>query len=128
MSADFDELLSRIRREAEDGIKYELSRRSFIDRGVFQMFMPLTIDINTDAGNASMSILKDGTIYLERGLSRSRNPDITLRADFGLLKELYDSRDSDVFREAERQGRIEIRGHTSKGRRAEAKLRELSGG
>jgi len=128
VSADFDELLSRIRKEAEDGIKYELSRRSFIDRGVFRMFMPLTIDIATDAGNASMSISKDGTIDLEMDLSRSRNPDITLRADFGSLHELYNSRDRDAFREAEIHGSIEIRGHTAKGRRAEAKLRELLGG
>ena len=128
MSADFDELLSRIRREAEDGIKYELSRRSFIDRGVFRMFMPLTIEIITDAGHASMSISKDGAIDLGRGLHRPRNPDITIRTDFGLLHELYNSRDSDLFRDSERRGRIEIRGNRAKGRRAEAKLRELLGG
>jgi len=126
MSVDFDDLLSRIRREAEDGIKYELSRRSFIDRGVFWMFMPLTINIMTDAGNASMAISKDGTIDLKRNLSR--NPDIILRADFGSLHELYNSRDREGFRAAEMQGKIEIRGQTGKGRRAEVKLRELLGG
>lgn len=126
MSADFHDLLSRIRREAEDGIKSELSRRGFIDRSVFRMFMPLAIDIITDVGKASMTISKDGTIGLEGDLSR--NPDITLRADFDMLHELYDSRDSEVFRAAEAQGEISISGHTAKGRQAEARLRELLGG
>jgi len=90
------------------------------------MFMPLAVDIITDAGKASMTILKDGTIVLERNLSR--NPDITLRADYGSLHELYNSRDSEGFRAAEKQGRIKIIGHTAKGRQAEARLRELLGG
>ena len=125
MSTDFDGLLSRMREEAEGGIKSELSRRNFIDRSIFHMFMPLAIDIITDAGNASMTILKDGTIDLKR--NPSRNPDITLRADFDSLNELYNFRDSEGFRAAEKQGRIKILSHTTKGRQAEARLREWLG-
>jgi hypothetical protein len=73
-----------------------------------------------------MTISKDGTISLEGDLSR--HPDITLRADFDILHQLYDSRDSEVFRAAETKGKISISGHTAKGRQAEARLRELLGG
>lgn len=126
MSIDFDNLLSRIRKEAKDGIKSELARRSFIDRSVFGMFMPLIVDIITDAGNASITILKDGSIDLKRQLSL--NSDITLRADLSMLSELYHSRSREEFRAAERLGKIEIRCHTAKGRQSEARLREILGG
>lgn len=126
MSDDFDGLLSRIRKEAEDGIRSELARRSLIDRSVFGMFMPLIVDIITEAGKASIIVSKDGSIELRRQLSL--NPDITLRADFSMLSELYHSRSREEFRAAERQGRIEIRSNTAKGRLSEARFRELLGG
>ena len=126
MSEDFDGLLARIRKEAEDGIKSELARRGFVDRSVFGMFMPLTIDIITEAGKASIIISKDGSIEMRRQLSE--NPDITLRVDFGMLSELYHSRSRQEFRAAERQGRVEIRSNTAKGSLSEARFRELLGG
>ena len=126
LSNDFDGLLSRIRKEAEDGIKSELARRSFVDRSVFGMFMPLIIDVITEAGKASLIVSKDGSIEMRRQLSP--NPDIVLRADFDMLSELYHSRSRQEFRAAERQGRIEIRSNTAKGQLSEARFRELLGG
>jgi hypothetical protein len=126
LSDDFEGLLSRIRKEAEEGIKAELARRGFVDRSVFGMFMPLIINIITEADQASITISKDGSIEMKRRLSQK--PDITLRADFGMLSELYHSRSRQEFRAAESQGKIEIRSNTAKGQLSEARFRELLGG
>ena len=121
----FYEFAEELRTEAENAIKSELSRRSFLERAGFRMFMPLTVNIVTDQGAASLTIFKDGTIQLRRYLSSS--PDTTIKADFETLIGLYHSRDRDQFVQAEREGRIKITSRSWKGQQAERKLRELLG-
>jgi hypothetical protein len=121
----FYEFAEELRTEAENAIKSELSRRSFLERAGFRMFMPLTVNVITDQGAASLTIFKDGTIQLGRHLSSS--PDNTIKADFETLIGLYHSRDRDQFVQAETEGKIKITSRSWKGQQAERKLRELLG-
>jgi len=125
MVSGFYEFAEELRTEAENAIKSELSRRSFLERAGFRMFMPLTVNIVTDQGAAALTIFKDGTIQLSMYLSSS--PDSTIKADFETLIGLYHSRDRDQFVQAEREGRIKITSRSWKGQQAERKLRELLG-
>lgn len=125
MVSSFYEFAEKIRTEAENAIKSELSRKSFLECAGFWIFMPLTVNIVTDQGSVSLTIFKDGTIQMSRNLSSS--PDNTIQADFGTLSGLYHSRDRNQFVGAERQGRIKIISHGWKGQQAERKLRELLG-
>ena len=96
MVSSFYKFAEQIRREAESKNKSELSRRSFLERAGFWIFMPLTVNIVTNQGSASLTIIfKDGTIQLNRYLSS--NPDNTIQADFETLISLYHSRDRNQF-------------------------------
>ena len=125
MAGSFHEFVEEIRTEAENTIKSELSRRSFLERAGFRLFMPLTVNIVTDQGAVSLKIFKNGTIQLS-GYLPSR-PDNSIQTDFETLRSLYHSRDRDQFIQAERKGRIKITSHSYKGKQAERKLRELLG-
>ena len=123
MRSDFYEFAEGFRVEAESTIKAELSRRSFLERGIFGLFMPLIVNINTDQGSISISFFKDGSVQSERSLSS--NPDVIIQADFETLKKLYFSRDKNQFIQAEREGKIRITSSNLKGKQAERKIREL---
>ncbi len=125
MESGFYEFAEELRTEAENAIKSELSRRSFLERAGFRIFMPLTVNIVTDQGAVSLTIFKDGTIQLSRYLSSS--PDNTVQANSETLVGLYHSRDRIQFVQAEREGRIKITSRGYKGQQAERKLRELLG-
>ena len=125
MVSNFYEFAEEIRTEAEDAIKSELSRRSFLERAGFRIFMPLTVNIVTDQGAVSLTIFKNGTVKLSKYLTSS--PDTTIQANFETLIGLYHSRDRNHFIRAEREGRIKITSHSYKGKQAERKLRELLG-
>jgi len=125
MASNFYEFAEEIRTEAENAIKSELSRRSFLERTGFRIFMPLTVNVVTDQGAVSLTILKDGTVKLSEHLTSS--PDTTIQANFETLIGLYHSRDRNHFIQAERERRIKITSHSYKGKQAERKLRELLG-
>jgi len=125
MSIEFYEFIERLRIEAEKAIKAELSRRTVIERVGFGLFMPLTINIITDAGSASLVFLNDGSVQCKKNLST--NPNNVIQADFGTLKELYSSRNKSQFIRAEREGKIKITNNDLKGQQAERKIRELLG-
>lgn len=111
--------------EAENAIKAELSRRTLLERFGFGFFMPLKVNVVTDQGAVSLTILEDGTVQLSEHLST--NPDNTIQANFETLKGLYHSRDRNQFIRAEIEGRIKITSRSLKGQQAERKLRELLG-
>lgn len=125
MGTSFYKFAEEIRTEAENTIKSELSRISLLERAGFWMFMPLTVNIVTDQGVVSLTILKDGTIQLGEYLSS--NADNTIQANFETLRDLYQSRDRNQFTRAEMQGEIKISSHSLKGQQAERKLRGLLG-
>lgn len=125
MVGSFHELVEEIRTEAENAIKSELPRRSFLERAGFRVFMPLTVNIVTDQGAVSLKILKNGAIQLSRYLPS--HPDTSIQTNFETLKSLYHSRDGNQFIQAEREGRIKITSHSYKGKQAERKIRELLG-
>ena len=125
MVSNFNKFAEEIKTEIENAIKSGLPRRSFLECVGFWMFMPLTVNIVTDQGTISLTILKDGTIQLGRFLSSS--PDNTIQASFETVKDLYYSRDRNQFNQAEKDGRIKISSHSWKGQQAERKLRELLG-
>lgn len=119
MVDDFYSLIERIKSD----IELELSKRSLIEQIALRIYMPLTINLILDLGSASLTILKDFSISLSREPSQA--PDNTIHATFETLRSLYYSPDQEKFLRAERKGRIRIVSHTSKGRVAEKKLREL---
>ena len=125
MVSNFYEFAEELRTEAENTIKSELSRRSFLERAGFRIFMPLTVNIVTDQGAVSLTIFKDGTIQLRRDISSS--PDNIMKANFETLIGLWHSRDRNQFVQAEREGRIKITSRSYRGQQAERKLRELLG-
>jgi hypothetical protein len=124
MASSFQEFAEKFRAEAERAIKAELSK-SLLGSIVFGRFTPLTVNIDTDQGVASLTILQDGTVRLNQGLSL--NPDNTIHAHFETLEDIYYKRDRIQFTKAEADGRIKITSHNSKGQQVERKLRELLG-
>lgn len=123
MISSFQELVEKIRIEAEKTIKAELSKRSWLERTGFKLFMPLTVNIVTDQGAACLTILGDGAVQLSEHLPS--NPDTTIQARFEMLAHLYIERDKGQFTRAEEEGSIKITSHSAKGRQAERQLREL---
>ena len=126
MEGNFTEFAEKISVEIEKAIKSELSKRSIIERIGYAMFMPLTINIITEEGSASLVVLKDGIVRLRNQCSSA--PDITLQSNFRTLTSLYNTRSPNRFVQAEEQGKIKIISNSWKGRQAERKLRELLGG
>jgi len=125
MVSSFQEFADKFKIEAERAIKAELSKRSLLERIGFGFFMPLTVNIVTDQGVASLTILQDGTVHLSQRLSP--NPDSTIQAHFETLEHIYYKRDRTQFTQAEAEGRIKITSYSLKGQQAEGKLRELLG-
>lgn len=125
MIGSFRELVEKIRIEAEETIKAELSRRSWLERTGFKLFMPLTVNIVTDQGAACLTILGDGVVHLSEHLPS--DPDATIQASFETLAHLYVDRDRGQFAQAEEEGSIKITSYSAKGRQAERQLRELLG-
>lgn len=124
MASSFQEFAEKLRTEAERRLKAELSK-SLLGSLVFRAFTPLTANIDTNQGTASLTILHDGTIKLYQQLSP--NPDTAIQAHFETLQDIYSRRDKALFTRAEADGRIKITSYTSKGQQAERKLRELLG-
>lgn len=124
MISNFNEFAQIIKAEAEKSIKKELSKMPFLELGL-RIFMPLTVNIVTNQGAVSLTILKDANVQLEKHLSS--NPDISIQADFETLKNLYQLHDRNNFAQAEKEGKISVTSHNWKGQQAEAKLRELFG-
>jgi hypothetical protein len=122
MADDFRKFAEDIRAHAENSIKSELSKSSFLELG-FRIFMPLIVSIVTDHGAVSLTISKDGSVRL--GESVSANPDVTIEADFETLRSLYQSRDKNLFSQAENDGKIKMTSHGWKGQQAETRLRQL---
>lgn len=125
MVSSFHKFAEEFRAEAENAIKVELSKRSLLERVGFTFFMPLTVNVITDQGAISLTILKDGAVQLSEYLPS--NPDNTIQASFETLKDLYYSRDRNQFSQAEKEERIKITSNSLKGQQAERKLRELLG-
>jgi len=125
MVNSFYKFAEKIRAEAENVIKSELSKRSFFELLGFRLFMPLTVNILTDQGAVCLTILKDGSIKISEHLSS--NPDSTIETSFETLRSLYLSRDKNQFIQAEREGRIKMTTHSWKGQQANIKLKELLG-
>ncbi|NWF86796.1 hypothetical protein HXY32_03175 [Candidatus Bathyarchaeota archaeon] len=124
MTSNFHEFAQIIKAEAEKSIKKELSKMPFLELGL-RIFMPLTVNIITDRGVASLTILKDANVQLDEHISS--NPDVTIQADFETLKSLYQLHDRNNFAQAEKEGKISVTSHNWKGQQAEVKLRELFG-
>ena len=125
MTSNLFKFAEKLRIEAENGIKAELSRRSFLERVGFGLIMPLKVNVVTDQGAVSLTILKDGTVQLSEYLSS--NPDNVVQASFETLENLYRTRDRNEFARAEIEGKIRITSKGLKGQQAEGKLRELLG-
>lgn len=117
--------MEKIREAFERRLEAELSKRSFVERAMFQMVMPLIINLSTNLGGASLTVLKEGKVKLDSNLSDT--PDVSIEADFETLTRLYESRDRNGFRQAEANGQIKINAYTFKGQQTEQKLRELLG-
>lgn len=126
MGSSFYEFAERVCVDIGKTIQSELSRRFFIERLGFAMFMPLTINIKTEEGSGSLLILNDGTVKFEKRCSSV--PDITLQSSLQTLASLYDTRSPAEFFQAEKQGKIKMVNHNFKGQQAERKVRELLGG
>ena len=117
--------MEKIREAFEKGLDDELSKRSFVERALFQMVMPLIINLSTDLGGASLTVLKEGKVKLDS--KHFDTPDVSIEADFETLKRLYESRDKNAFHQAEANGQIKINAYTFKGQQTEQRLRELLG-
>jgi hypothetical protein len=124
MANIFHEFAENIRAEAEKSIKTELSKMPFLEIGL-RIFMPLTINVVTDQGAVSLTILKDAKVELDEHLSTS--PDVTIDGNFETLRSLYQSHDRNLFAQAEKDGKIKVISHSWKGQQAETRLRELFG-
>ena len=125
MASSLYKFAEEFRTEVESAIKSELSKRAFLESVVFRVSMPLTVNVVTDQGAVSLTILKDGNVQLSESLFS--NPDNTIQANFQTLKDLYYSRDRNQFIRAETEGRIKITSNSLKGQQAERKLRDLLG-
>jgi len=125
ISQRFRVFTEKIREAFEKGLDAELSKRSFFERTMFQMVMPLIINLSTDLGVASLTVLKEGKVKLDFKLSDT--PDVSIEADFEALNRLYESRDKSAFHQAEANGQIKINAYTFKGQQTEQRLRELLG-
>ena len=90
--------MEKIREAFEKGLDDELSKRSFVERALFQMVMPLIINLSTDLCGASLTVLKEGKVKLDS--KHFDTPDVSIEADFETLKRLYESRDKNAFHQA----------------------------
>lgn len=125
MSSDFYNFAEEFRMDIENRLKVALSRMTFLRRVVLQGFMPLAVNVTTDQGSISLTILQDGTIRLAKYLSS--NPDNTIQANFETLKNLIRSRDRNQLIQAENEGKIKIISNSPIGQKAERKIKELLG-
>jgi len=123
MEEEFKEFIEKLKEEIQEKIKEETSRLSYVEKMLFSSFMPLSINLDTDKGNVTFVINKDLNVSLENLV----NTDISIKGDFKIIKEIFESRNKEEFKVKEKEGKIKIIPNTMKGRLAEGKLRELLG-
>jgi len=114
-----------VRIELEKVVKEKMSGMPLLTLVGFKVFMPLIVKVVTSQGVVSLTILGNGNVQL--GKYVSARFDITIHASFETLISLLHSRDKNKFIRAEKEGKLRIISHTSKGQKAEGKLREFLG-
>ncbi len=120
------DILEDIRNEAETRIQKELSGFLGIVRAsVYNMFMPLVVNVITEDEAYHLTFQRGGTARLDKGSSAT--PDVTLRSSYSALRGLFQSRSKDGFEAAVQQGDIVITANTPKGQQALSKIKEMFG-
>lgn len=126
MESAFKEFVERFRQEIEKTLKQEVSAMGMIQRSIMQSFMPLYINLSTDAGKVCFTIQKTFDVTLEEFRDSA---DVLIESTFETLKSLFASRDPQSFRKAEQEGKIKLNSFNFKGQQAVNRLREyLTGG
>jgi len=125
MESQFKDFLERFRAEVEKTIKNEVASMGMIQRSIMQSFMPLYINLFTDAGKACLVIQKSFDVTIE---NPSNSPDVLVEGDFSVLKELFANRDSNSFKKAEQEGKIKLSSFSFKGQQALNRIREYLSG
>lgn len=121
---DLYNVLKGIGLEAESKIKVELSCPSGrIKALLYDMFMPLALNFQTEEERHHFIFQKGGSISLYRELHNC--PDVEVSGEHAELLFLLQARDKERFEMDERARRIEISACTFKGRQAVMKLRGL---
>ena len=124
--SDLSIFLEGLRAEAETKIKNELSGPlSLGKRLLYDVIMPLHVNITADPQECRLEFLPGGSIRLNRILAVS--PDVTVKGELETIRTLIIHRSARMFEVAERNGEISVTSHTWKGRQAVQKVRELLG-
>lgn len=110
-----------VRTELQNVVETELSRMPFLKRVGFGYLMPTTIKVVARQDSVYFTILRNGNVQLRTSISTRL--DITIHASFETLIDLIRSRDKVKFIQAEKEGKMRIIVHTSKGQ----KLKEFLG-
>ncbi len=115
-------LLAPFRDEIQARIHKRLSGwRGKIEKIVYNAFMPLVGNVETDHESCHLTFERGGSVTLLEG--SSSNPDVTVQCSHELLEDLITIRDPARFDAAEAKGEITIKAHTRKGRRALSYIR-----
>ncbi len=121
METQFKEFVEKFRAEIEKTIKSEVSTLGSIQRSIMQSFMPLYINLNTNAGNACFVIQKSFDVTVE---NPSNSPDVTVEGDFNTLQSLFASRNPNDLRKAEQEGKVRISSFSFKGQQAVSRIKD----
>jgi len=123
---DLSSILEPLRAQAESRIKQELSGSFNLGkRFLYDSIMPLHVNITADSQQCCLEFLPGGSVQLKR--VSAPNPDVSVKGEFEILRNVVVQRSSRMFEDAERDGRISVAGHTWKGQQAMQKVRELLG-
>lgn len=121
MESQFKDFVERFRAEVEKTIKSEVSSMGTIQRSIMQSFMPLSINLFTDAGKTCLVIQKSFDVTVE---NPSSNPDLQIEGDFRTLVELFSNRNPQLLRKAEEEGKIKMKANSFKGQQALSRIRD----
>lgn len=123
---DLVSLLSSLRPQIENGIRKELSGPLNVGkRFIYDSITPIHLNIVGDSQECNLEFLAGGEVQLHTGMDS--DPDVTVKGDLPSLRKAILQKNSSVFEEAERTGKIVVTCHTWKGQQAMQKVRQLLG-
>lgn len=116
-------LLNPLCIQLEQKIKKEISGTFNLPKKmVYDRVMPLRVNVTAAAETCYFELLPGGSVQLHQG--STLEPDVTIRADPAVLKELILRQSKTFFENAEKQGAISVTANSWKGEQAVNQVRQ----
>jgi len=122
--SDLKSIVQPIRGQLENAIKKETSGPFNLPKKlIYDHVMPLRVNVTTSAESCYFEMLQGGKVQLHQGSDAS--PDVTIRTDLAVLKELLLNQSRRLFEDAEKHEKIAVTADTWKGEQAVSQVRQL---